>query len=102
MRSPILALGLIVLATAPAFALLPPQYQRLAELAAIIDNAAVTEAFGMDGIYAVEFVEDDLYRVYGGGCTLEVSIVDAPTEHEAGFAGAREFTTELGDKVCAE
>ena len=102
MRSPVLALGLVVLATVPAFALLPPQYQRQAELAAIIDNAAVTEAFGMEGIYAVEYIDQDLYRVYGAGCTLDVSIVDAPTAHEAGFAGPREFTTELGEKVCPE
>lgn len=102
MRAVVLAGLTSLLATLPATAALPPQYQRQAELAAIIADMNVVEAFGFDGIDAIELVEHDLYRVRGGQCTLDVTIQDLPNKHEAGWAGPREFTLALGETTCKE
>ncbi len=95
-----IALGFAALTALPALAALPPQYQRQKELQAIIADAAVVDAFGFDGIGAVEFVAPDLYRVTGGNCTLEVKIIDVPNSHGEGWAGPREFALEVGEPVC--
>ncbi|MDB5507145.1 MAG: hypothetical protein JWR75_1783 [Devosia sp.] len=100
MRPFILALPLILATVLPAFAALPPQYQRQKELLAIVESEAVNEEFGMDGIESVEYLGEDRYRVTGGNCTLDVTIVDAPSTHPAGFTGPREFALELGETAC--
>lgn len=100
MRLMSIVMGFLAVATLPALAALPPQYQRQRELQAIIADDAVVDAFGFDGIGAVEFVETDLYRVTGGACTLEVKIVDVPNGHGDGWAGPREFALEVGKPVC--
>lgn len=100
MRKTIIAIGLVGLFTGSAFAVLPPQYQRQAELRAIIDNPEVVDVFGFDGISSVEYVQTDLYRVTGGACTLDVTIKDTPKVHDAGWVGPREFTTVPGKPVC--
>jgi hypothetical protein len=95
-----IALGFAAMTALPALAALPPQYQRQKELQAIIADAAVVDAFGFEGIGAVEFVEPDLYRVTGGNCTLEAKIVDVPNSHGEGWAGPREFAVQVGAPVC--
>lgn len=100
MRRLLFAIGFAAAATLPAMAALPPQYQRQRELQAIIADDSVIEAFGFEGIDAVEFVETDLYRVTGGACTLEVRILDAPNSHGEAWAGPREFGVEVGKPVC--
>lgn len=100
MRQTIIAIGLAVLLASPAFAALPPQYQRQAELRAIIDNSEIIDVFGFDGISSIEHIEPDLYRVTGGACTLDVTIKDTPNTHDAGWVGPREFTTVPGKPVC--
>lgn len=95
-----IAMGFLAVATLPALAALPPQYQRQKELQAIIADDAVVDAFGFEGIGGVEFVEPDLYRVTGGKCTLEVRIVNVPNSHGEGWAGPREFALEVGKPVC--
>ena len=94
------AAALVAVTSLPALAALPPQYQRQRELQAILADNGVADAFGVEGISAVEYVEPDLYRVTGGACSLEVKIVDAPTSHGDGWAGPREFALELGEPVC--
>ena len=44
----VMALGLTLLASSAALAALPPQYQRQAELLAIIGDSAVIDAFEME------------------------------------------------------
>ena len=77
----VLAMTVAAATTLPALAALPPQYQRQRELQAILADNGVADAFGVEGISAVEFVGPDLYRVTGGPCTLEVKIVDVPNSH---------------------
>lgn len=94
------AAALVAATSLPALAALPPQYQRQRELQAILADNEVANAFGVEGISAVEYVEPDLYRVTGGACSLEVKIVDLPNTHGDGWAGPREFALELGEPVC--
>jgi hypothetical protein len=98
MRIPVLLLLLSI--STPVLAALPPQYQRQAELRAIIDSAEVVDAFGFDGITAIEYVEPDLYRVRGGSCALDVRIVDLPDTHGPGWVGPRAFGIEVGAAIC--
>jgi len=102
MRAIVFAGLLSLAATLPAIAALPPQYQRQAELLAIINDMAVVDAFGFDGIEVVELVEPDLYRVRGGKCVLEVLIEDLPNTHGEGWAGPREFKLVVGQAECEE
>jgi hypothetical protein len=95
-----IAILVSLVATAPVIAALPPQYQRQAELQAIIDSMEVVDAFGFDGIGSIEYAGDDVYVVTGGSCRLEVTIVDVPNTHGEGWAGPREFTIEVGETVC--
>lgn len=86
------------LAAATAHAALPPQYQRAAELKAVVGDPRVANAFGGAPIERVEHVRTDLYRVSAGACRLDVAIVGLPTP--PGVAGARRFGVKPGRKVC--
>ena len=100
MRILIAAIGLALASSSAVLAALPPQYQRQAELLAIIGDEGVVDAFGFGGIEAVELNGVDHYIVRGGDCMLDVLIEDLPNEHEAGWAGPREFRLVLGEPVC--
>lgn len=94
-----IAFGIGMLAATPAGAALPPQYQRLAELRAVLNHPGVTGAFGVgDPIERVEYAGPDLYRVSAGRCHLDVRIVDLPTPRNV--AGGRRFEARPGRKVC--
>jgi hypothetical protein len=86
----------------PAEAALPPQYQRVNELKAILDNLAIVEAFGISHpIEKIERVGDDLYRVTSGSCSMKVAIEDDLSKHHAqGWAGPREFVVKPGKLTC--
>jgi hypothetical protein len=86
--------GLAGLAATPAGAALPPNYQRLAELRAVLALPAVGTAFGIEPIDRIEHAGPDLYRLSAGRCHLDVRIVDLPTP--AGVAGPRRFEARAG------
>lgn len=92
------ACGLASLSTAPAEAALAPNYQRLAELRAILDLPAVATAFGIEPISRIENVATDRYRLSAGRCTLDVRIVGLPMPR--GMVGARRFEARAGRPVC--
>ena len=100
MRTMIAAIGLTLAGSTAVLAALPPQYQRQAELLAIIGDEAVVDTFGFDGIESVELNGVDHYIVRGGDCLLDVMIEDLPNEHEEGWAGPREFKLVLGTPAC--
>ena len=89
---------ILALAAAPAAAALPPQYQRLAELRAVLNHAGVARAFDSAPIERVEYVRTDLYRVSAGRCHLDVRIVDLPTPRNV--VGGRRFEARPGQRVC--
>ncbi len=87
------------LAALPAQAALPPQYQRLAELRAVLDHPGVTGAFGVaEPIERVEYVSPDLYRVTAGRCRMDVRIVGLPVPQ--GVVGGRRFEARPGRRIC--
>ncbi|WP_395612938.1 hypothetical protein [Allosphingosinicella sp.] len=100
MRLPITlaACGLALLAAAPAQAALAPNYQRLAELRAVLDLPAVGSAFGIGPVDRIDYVATDLYRLSAGRCSLDVRIVDLPMPR--GMVGARRFEGGAGRRVC--
>lgn len=85
-------------AALPAVAALPPEWQRVAELKAILDDAAVVKAFDGSAIDRVEYVRRDLYRVTAGECFLYVTIVGKPMPN--GMVGARRFDVVAGKVDC--
>ena len=94
----LIAVAAPALAALPADAALPPQYQRAAELKAVVADPGVANAFGGTPIDRVEFVRTDLYRVSAGACRLDVAIVDLPTP--PGVTGGRRFAVKAGRKAC--
>lgn len=82
----------------PALGALPPQYQRLAELRAILDHPGVTEAFDGAPIERVLYVRPDLYLVTAGRCRLPVVIASLPVPD--GIVGPRRFEVRPGRRTC--
>ena len=96
----LLASAAPALAATPAAAALPPQYQRAAEIKAVVSEPRVANAFGGAPVERVEYVRRDLYRVSAGACRLDVAIVDLPTPPDV--SGGRRFTVRPGRKVCGK
>lgn len=92
------ALAATLAAAGSADAALPPQYQRAAELKAVVADAHIANAFDGAPIEWIEFVRRDLYRVSAGRCRLDVAIVDLPTP--PGVSGGRRFAVKAGRKSC--
>lgn len=95
---------LTVLATAavlalPASAALPPTYQRLAEFRAVIDHPEIASAFGGDLVTRIEYLREDLYRVSGTRCRLDLAIVTLP--NPSGLLGPRRFEVRATDRSCS-
>ncbi|KQT48545.1 hypothetical protein ASG47_09390 [Devosia sp. Leaf420] len=92
-------LTLLVAATTPTLAALPPQYQRQAEFTAVLD--AATEALGVSRlIQAIEMTEPDVFVVRSGECSVTVRIVDAPSKREPGWVGPMAFEAKADAVVC--
>ena len=93
------ALGAAILAAMPAAAALPPQYQRLAELRAVLNHQGVSAALDGRPIDRIGYVRPDLYRVSAGRCHVDVAIVGLPMPR--GMVGARRFEARPGRRVCS-
>lgn len=90
--------GLAAAVSLPASAALPPKYQRIAELRAVLEHQGVVRALGDALITRIEFVRNDLYRVHAGGCHIDAAIVGLPMR--PGMVGARRFEVRPGRRVC--
>ena len=88
----------VVLCSATAMAALPPQYQRLAELRAILNDSRVVGAFTSHPIDKIERIAEDLYRLTAGTCTMDVAIKDDPSR--AGVVGPRSFFIDPAQMAC--
>ena len=100
-RTALKRLGLAAFALFPvaANAALAPNYQRLAELNAILQSPGVVSAFAVDDpIRSLEYVSADRYRVSSKRCTLAVEIVGKPLPQ--GMVGARQFDVVAGKPAC--
>ena len=100
MKRMTLACMLLMLGTVAALAALPPQYQRQAELQAVIVEA--TEQFGIGHlIESIVMTGGDSYEVTGDGCRMTLTIEDAPQDKAAEpMVGSRQFTVKPGPLTC--
>lgn len=94
-------LGLLI-STLPGHAALPPQYQRLAEIRAILDDSGVAQLFDVaHPIDKIEYVSPDLYRVSSGTCSMDVAIAPDPAwKPKPNWVGPRHFIVVPGKLVC--
>ncbi|MFM5908243.1 MAG: hypothetical protein ACKOPO_11775 [Novosphingobium sp.] len=84
-----------------AQAALPPKYQRLRELQAILEAPGVASGFPDDQpIARVEFVSPDRYRVTSPRCAMIVAIVSDPSA--PAMPGPRRFLVKPGKAECAK
>ncbi len=81
-----------------ARAALAPNYQRLAELRAILDDPAVIAAFGAAPITSITHVGSDSYLVASETCQLSVRIVGHALP--SGMVGPRRFSVSAGKASC--
>ena len=100
MRRNALLLGLALsLAHVGAQAALPPTYQRLAELKAVLDDSNVLRSLPEGSlIERVEYIKPDHYEITAGQCTLAITLKDKPLP--MGMVGARQFEIVPGTTTC--
>lgn len=82
-----------------ASAALPPKYQRLRELEAVLAAPEVTNAFpDSELIQSIDYLRSDLYRVRSAKCRLDVTLKDIPMLD--GMVGPRQFAVKPGRIIC--
>jgi hypothetical protein len=91
-------LTIVLSGTVTAMAALPPFWQRKAEIQAILDSQEIADKLQPRPIDAIEYIEDDHYRVRSDTCVLDVLIVD--DKSTPGIVGPRKFKLELGKSTC--
>ncbi|WP_343716451.1 hypothetical protein [Inquilinus sp.] len=92
---------LLLAAAAEAQAALPPYWQRLRELQAILDSNELAEKLQGHPIDRIERPADDLYRIQAGPCTLDIRIVDDPAAStKPAMPGPRSFHIDSGKAAC--
>lgn len=95
------AVLLLLGAAAEARAALPPYWQRLREIQAILDSNDLAQKLHDTPIERIERSGEDLYRVQAGSCTLDIRIVDDPAASTQPAApGPRRFHIEVGEATC--
>ena len=95
----IFILGIVLSGTINAMAALPPFWQRKAEIQAILDSQEIADKLQPRPIDAIEYIEDDHYRVRTDACVLNVLIVDDKSNADAP-PGPRKFKLKLGRSTC--
>lgn len=84
--------------TTPALAALPPRYQRVAEMKAILDDGTVMTALKDRPIDSITYVATDHYAVRAGPCRVDVRISDAFIGQMR--PGPRNFRLRVGRATC--
>ena len=94
------ALVLVTQAVGPGSAAQPPNVQRLNQMRAVLENPEVQAAFRYpDLIERIELVRPIVYRVTGGRCHVDVTIVHQPMPRGAPL-GTPPFEARAGRRVC--
>ncbi|MGK9166103.1 hypothetical protein KXR53_07385 [Inquilinus limosus] len=95
------AVLLLLTAAAGARAALPPYWQRLREIQAILDSNELAQKLRDTPIDRIERPGEDLYRIQAGPCTLDIRIVDDPSgSTRPAMPGPRRFHIEAGEPSC--
>lgn len=91
----------VLLAPAPAFAALSPQYQRLVELRRILEDTRISDAFdARHPVEKVEWIAANRYRVSAAGCAMDVAIRTVERHGADRRIGERPFLVVPGKLVC--
>lgn len=85
-----------LLLTTAASAALPPYWQRVHEIQAILDDGDVGRALREAPIDRIERTAEDRYQVQAGPCTLEIRIIGESRSDP----GPRKFHLQLGEPAC--
>lgn len=92
---------LLLAVTADAQAALPPYWQRLREIQAILDSNELAQKLRDTPIDRIERPGEDLYRIQAGPCSLDIRIVDDPPDSgQPAVPGPRRFHIEIGEAAC--
>ncbi|MGL4964555.1 MAG: hypothetical protein ACRC67_25240 [Inquilinus sp.] len=92
---------LLLGSAAEAQAALPPYWQRLREIQAILDSNDLAQKLRDTPIDRIERPSEDLFRIQAGPCTLDIRIVDDPAgSSQPPIPGPRRFHIEAGKPVC--
>lgn len=95
-----LVVGLPIVGCTSAWAALAPNYQRLAELQAVLAHPGIVGTFQTSQpIERIEYLGPDLYRVRAGNCHVDARIVSLPASN--GMVGPRRFSVEPGKPSCS-
>ena len=89
----------VALLALPASAALPPTYQRLAEFRAVINHPALGTMLEGDLVTRIEYLRNDLYRVSGARCQVDIAIIGTPSP--PGLVGPRQFELRTLDHSCS-
>ena len=96
------ALVMVTQAAGPGPAAAVPNDQRLNQLRAVLEHPDVQAAFHYpDLIERIELVRPIVYRVTGGRCHVDVTIVHQPRRTGAPL-GTPPFEARVGRRVCGE
>ncbi|WP_225766576.1 hypothetical protein [Inquilinus sp. Marseille-Q2685] len=92
---------LLLGAAAEARAALPPYWQRLREIQAILDSNELAQRLRDTPIDRIERPGEDLYRIQAGPCSLDIRIVDDPPDSgQPAVPGPRRFHIETSEAAC--
>ncbi len=94
----IIGVGALMTISVPAMAALPPYYQRIKEITAIIEHGGVNTALNEEPIDAVTYMSEDVYHVRGGKCRVVVRLNDIPRN----MPGPRAFSIHVGKPICTK
>ena len=98
-----LLVGMILFAWASAAsAALAPNYERLRELEAILQNQELIEKLGIQPIISIEAGGNATYTVRTANCTVVVTLVSTPnaTPNAPPLLGPWQFTIQVGEQQC--
>lgn len=97
MKQLLVSLMLIVISQ-PSFALLPPYYQSVKEMIAILNNPLVAEKIGSP--YPIQSLtkSESGYILLVGECKLDIKI--NYIQRKDGMVGSAELNIEPGEKSC--
>lgn len=97
MKQLFMLIGLLT-AGQPVLASLPPYYQSVREMTAILDSPAVAGKIGSP--YSIDSLvrNKNGYQLEVGDCQLNIKVHYLP--YQDGMVGPAEFTIEPGEKVC--
>jgi hypothetical protein len=81
-----------------ASAALAPNYERLRELEAILQNQELIQKLGIEEITSIEATRNTTYTIRTATCTVVVTLVATPNAPP--LLGPWQFTIQVGDPQC--